>query len=113
VCDELGLDDLRDLDTLERIDRAKEVRQRVTDAVAKRDLDDLLESLEGAPAAPALTRAEMLELPQFVHRDLVGLTTTDGIGVMGYPVRFEQHAARPPGRAPRAGEHQAEGFLPR
>jgi len=113
VCDELGLEELRELDTLERIDRATEVRKRVTDAIAKRDLDDLLSSLEGAPAAPALTRAEMLELPQFVHRDLVGLSTPDGVGVMGYPITFDQRGARAPGQAPKAGEHQTEGFLPR
>ena len=113
VCDALGLDEYRDLDTLERIARASEIREAVTNAIAKRDLADLVEAMEGAPAAPVLTRAEMLQFPQFVHRDLVGLQTEDGVGVMGYPVRFEQHAARAPGRPPTAGEHQEEGFLPR
>jgi len=113
VCDALGLDEYRDLDTLERIARGAEIREAVTNAIGKRDLADLVAAMEGAPAAPALTRKEMLEFPQFVHRGLVGLRTEDGVGVMDYPVRFEQHAARGPGRPPAAGEHQDEGFGPR
>ncbi len=60
--------------------------------------------------APALTRDEMLHHPQFVARDLVGHTTPEGYPAMGYPVRFGHRAARAPGRAPRLGEHQDEGF---
>lgn len=110
VCDGLGLDDLREVGLFDRIDRADEVRGRISAAVAARPLDELLASLEGAPAAAALTRAEMLEHPQLVHRGLVGDTTPDGFPRMGYPVRFGVHPARTPGRAPEVGEHQDTAF---
>ncbi|HUV11423.1 MAG TPA: CaiB/BaiF CoA-transferase family protein [Acidimicrobiia bacterium] len=113
VCDGLGLDDLRDVGLFDRIDHAEVVRGRVAAAVAARPLDELLVALEGAPAAPALTRAEMLEHPQLVHRGLVGGTTAEGFPRMGYPVLFGVHPARTPGRAPGVGDHQDEGFRPR
>lgn len=113
VCDGLGLDDLRDVGLFDRIDRADEVRGRVAAAVADRPLDELLVTLDGAPAAPALTRSEMLEHPQLVHRGLVGGSTAEGFPRIGYPVLFGLHPARAPGRAPEPGEHQDLGFLPR
>ncbi len=113
VCDGLGLADLREVGLFDRIDRSEEVRVRVADAIAARPLADLLASLDGAPAAPALSRGEMLEQPQLVHRGLVGGTTPEGFARMGYPVLFGVHPARVPGRAPEPGEHQDAGFLPR
>jgi len=113
VCDGLGLADLRDVGLFDRIDRTDEVRGRLAGAIAARPLDDLLAALDGAPAAPALTRAEMLEHPQLVHRGLVGGTTAEGFPGIGYPVRFGVHPARTPGAAPSIGEHQDAGFLPR
>ncbi|HEV2309825.1 MAG TPA: CoA transferase [Acidimicrobiia bacterium] len=114
VCDALGLDDLRDLDLTARRRKADDITDRLTAAIAARPRDELLERLSpDAPAAPALTRDEMLHHPQFLARDLVGGTTTDGYPYMGYPVRFGQHPARPPARTPGLGEHQDEGFPPR
>jgi len=114
VCDALGLDDLRDLDLTARRARADDITPRLTAAIAARPRDELLDLLgPDAPVAPALTRDEMLHHPQFVARDLVGGTTPEGYPAMGYPVRFGHRAARPPGRAPRLGEHQDEGFAPR
>ncbi|MFO7589811.1 MAG: CaiB/BaiF CoA-transferase family protein [Acidimicrobiia bacterium] len=110
VCDGLGLADLRAVGLFDRIDRADEVRGRIVAAVAARPLDELVASLEGAPVAAALTRAEMLGHPQLVYRGLVGGTTSDGSPRMGYPVRFGVHPARTPGRAPDPGEHQDAGF---
>ena len=113
VCDGLGLDDLRAVGLFDRLDRAEEVRARVADAIAAKPLDELLHALDGAPAAPALTRAEMLEHPQLVHRGLVGDVTPEGFPRMGYPVLLGRHPARVPGRAPTPGEHQGEGFTAR
>ncbi len=114
VCDGLGLEDLRDLDLVGRTGRHDEIRARLTDAIASRPRDELVEVLrDTAPVAPSLTREEMLEHAQFRHRGLTGVTTGDGYPAMGYPVRFGEHAPRPPGRAPSLGEHQAERFHPR
>ena len=114
VCDGLGLDDLRDLELTERTARHDEIRARLTDAIAARPRDDLVELLsDDAPVAPSLTRAEMLEHPQFRQRGLTGVTTGDGYPSMGYPVRFGRHRARPAGCAPSLGEHQSERFEPR
>jgi crotonobetainyl-CoA:carnitine CoA-transferase CaiB-like acyl-CoA transferase len=113
LCDVLGLDDLRDLDLPARVAHSDTITPRLTDAIAARGRDELVESLPDAPVAPALTRAEMLHHPQFQHRDLVGRTTADGVAAMGYPVRFTRRPARPLGTPPGLGEHQAEGFRPR
>ncbi len=113
VCDGLGLGDLRDVGLFDRINRTDEVRGRVAAAIAARPLDELLVALDGAPAAPALTRAEMLEHPQLVHRGLVGGTNADGFPRMGYPVLFATHRAHTPGPAPEPGEHQDAGFRAR
>ena len=113
MCDALGLDHLRDLDMRDRIARAEEVRGALTKVIAARPLDELLRTLDGTPVAPSLTRQEMLEHPQLVHRGLTGLATTDGVPVMGYPVLFGTRAARRAGRAPTLGEHQDEGFTTR
>ena len=113
MCDALGLEHLRELDMRGRIGRADEVRAAIADVIAARPLAELVRMLDGTPAHPALTRAEMLEHPQLVHRGLVGQTTADGSPVMGYPVTFGTRAARPAAHAPALGEHQDEGFAPR
>jgi crotonobetainyl-CoA:carnitine CoA-transferase CaiB-like acyl-CoA transferase len=113
LCDVLGLDDLRDLDLPARVAHGDAITPRLTDAIAARRRDELIDALPDVPVAPALTRSEMLHHPQFQHRDLVGCTTADGVPAMGYPVRFTQRPARPLGVAPRLGEHQTEGFEPR
>jgi crotonobetainyl-CoA:carnitine CoA-transferase CaiB-like acyl-CoA transferase len=114
VCDGLGLADLRDLDLVGRTTRYDEIRGRLTAAIEARRRDELVELLgAAAPVAPSLTRQEMLRHPQLVHRGMTGGTTPDGYPYMGYPVRFARHGARPPGRAPSLGEHQAEGFRAR
>jgi crotonobetainyl-CoA:carnitine CoA-transferase CaiB-like acyl-CoA transferase len=114
VCDGLGLEDLRDLELVERTARHDEIRARLTEAIASRKRDELVELLrDDAPVAPSLTRSEMLEHPQFRQRGLTGVTTGDGYPAMGYPVRFARRGAHLPGAAPKLGEHQSEGFRPR
>jgi crotonobetainyl-CoA:carnitine CoA-transferase CaiB-like acyl-CoA transferase len=114
LCDALDLQDLRDLDMLGRVERHTEITARLNATIAARARDELVAVLgDDVPVAPALTRAEMLQHPQFTHRGLVGLTTGDGTPTMGYPVRLTRHPARAAGRAPTLGEHQDEGFRPR
>jgi crotonobetainyl-CoA:carnitine CoA-transferase CaiB-like acyl-CoA transferase len=114
LCDVLDLADVRGLDFPTRLARHDDLSERISAAIASRPLDDLVDAFgDAVPVAPALTRAEMLEHPQHVHRQLVGLTTGDGTPTMGYPVHFTQQPARPSGRPPALGEHQTEGFLAR
>jgi crotonobetainyl-CoA:carnitine CoA-transferase CaiB-like acyl-CoA transferase len=114
LCDVLELADLRNVDFLTRVERHDELTGRISTAVAGRARDELVAALgDDVPVAPALTRAEMLEHPQFVHRGVVGVTTGDGTPTMGYPVRLTRQPARSPGRAPSLGEHQDEGFRAR
>jgi crotonobetainyl-CoA:carnitine CoA-transferase CaiB-like acyl-CoA transferase len=113
ICAVLGLDEYRDLDTIQRLERSAEIRPAVTRAIKERTLDELMDLMADTAAAPSLTRAEMLKLPQLIERGVVNQVTPDGISLMGYPVLFAQRAAQPPGRAPHLAEHQTEGFLPR
>jgi crotonobetainyl-CoA:carnitine CoA-transferase CaiB-like acyl-CoA transferase len=111
LCDVLDLADLRDLDFLTRVEHHDELAGRLSAAIAGRDRDELVAALgDDVPVAPALTRDEMLEHPQHVHREVVGLTTGDGTPTMGYPVRLAHQPARAPGLPPSLGEHQDEGF---
>ncbi|HEY5164436.1 MAG TPA: CoA transferase [Acidimicrobiia bacterium] len=114
LCDVLDLADIRDLDLVARVTRHSEIAGRLSTAIAGRSRDKLVAALgDDVPVAPALTRAEMLVHPQFVHRGTVGLRTSDGTPTMGYPVRFTRQPARAPGRPPSLAEHQDEGFRPR
>jgi crotonobetainyl-CoA:carnitine CoA-transferase CaiB-like acyl-CoA transferase len=113
LCEVLELDDLRDLDLPTRVARGDEITPRIADAIGARRRDELVAALPDVAVAPALTREEMLRHPQFVHRELVGRATADGVPAMGYPVRFEQRPARPLGTPPGLGQHQREGFRPR
>jgi crotonobetainyl-CoA:carnitine CoA-transferase CaiB-like acyl-CoA transferase len=114
VCGVLGLEDLADLDMLERVERHDEVRARLVHAIREWPEERLLDAFgAGAPVAPVLSREEMLDAAQFRARGLIEGIARDGLPVMGYPVRFETRRARPSGQAPAAGDHQAEGFLPR
>jgi crotonobetainyl-CoA:carnitine CoA-transferase CaiB-like acyl-CoA transferase len=111
LCDVLALGDLGDLDFLSRVERHDEIAERVATAIAGRERDELVAALgNDVPVAPALTRAEMLEHPQHIHREMVGLRTGNGTPTMGYPVRLASHRARAAGHSPSLGEHQDEGF---
>lgn len=114
LCHAVGLADVAELDLGARLDRQDELTARLTAAVRSHTRDELVAALgDDVPVAPALSRAEMLSHAQFRQRDLVGLETGDGTPTMGYPVHFAHDPALPPGRAPRLGEHQHEGFRPR
>ena len=114
VCAALDLDDLGAVGMLDRLDRHDEIRARLVEAIRARPLRELLDAFgSAAPVAPVLTREEMLDAPQFRARGLIEGVAGDGRPLMGYPVRFTTRRARPPGRAPSAGAHQSDGFLPR
>ena len=115
ICDVFGIEDrLRNLDMVGRVQNDKEIRGIITAEVAGRKRSELVDLLGDTGAlSPVLTREEMLEHPQFVQRNLVGIESPDGVSLMGYPVGLTNHLSRPPGHAPSAGEHQTEGFHPR
>ena len=64
LCDALGLDDARDLGFLERMPQQAALQDRIAGAIRRRQRDELVDELlaAGVPAAPALSRAEMLAL---------------------------------------------------
>jgi crotonobetainyl-CoA:carnitine CoA-transferase CaiB-like acyl-CoA transferase len=114
LCAVLGLEDLRELTFAERMARVDEVQPRVAAAIASRDRDELVDKLLAAdvPVAPVLDRAEMLALAHLRERSVA---TSDPWAdpAIGYPVRFEQHAAARISPPPRLDEHRGAGFLPR
>lgn len=111
LCDVLGLTDVRDCSFAERMHRLEEVQEALSAAIATRDRDDLVEALLAAqvPAAPVLTRGEMLGVAHFRER---GVVTADPWmdPATGHPVRFEQHPAQRTRPAPGLDEHRGQGF---
>jgi crotonobetainyl-CoA:carnitine CoA-transferase CaiB-like acyl-CoA transferase len=94
LCDALGLDDVRDLGFLERMPQQAALQDRIAAAIRQRGRDALVDELlaAGVPAAPALSRAEMLALAHMRERRAV-VDDASGTPATGFPVRFEQHPA--------------------
>jgi crotonobetainyl-CoA:carnitine CoA-transferase CaiB-like acyl-CoA transferase len=114
LCAVLGLDDVGGLTFAERMARVDELQSRVAAAIASHDRDELVDELLAAdvPVAPVLDRAEMLALAHLRERSVV---TADPWAdpAIGYPVRFERHAAARTSPPPRLDEHRGAGFLDR
>ncbi len=96
LCQELGLDDLADLDFDTRSARGGELQKEVAAAIAGRERDALVSALTaaGVPVAPVLDRREMVAtvpFPSFPIR-------------LGLPER--------PGSVPALDEHRGQGFQP-
>lgn len=113
LCDALGLPECVGLSFAERSTRATELRALIVAAVITRARHELVSSLGalGVPIAPILTRDEMLELPNFRERGVLGVAP-DGRTTVTHPIRYGVHPARGPGRPPLLGEHDALGFGP-
>jgi crotonobetainyl-CoA:carnitine CoA-transferase CaiB-like acyl-CoA transferase len=97
LCAELGLDELGGLDFAARSSRGAELQRAVSDAIAARTRDDLVDALVAAnvPVAPVLDRAGMLDSAPFPP----------------FPIRLGPPTERQP--VPAADEHRREGFAPR
>lgn len=107
LCDEIGLDDVRQLDVVERARDGARLSARIAGAIAGRGRDELVDRLlaAGVPAAPVVDRGEMLALP-FLHER--GVVSADGR--IGHPVRLSQRPALVHDRAPDLDEHRGEAW---
>ncbi|MGQ0805247.1 MAG: CoA transferase, partial [Actinomycetota bacterium] len=74
---------------------------RVAEAIAARDRDELVAELaaKGVPASPVLSQPEMLSAEHFRRRGLV-TQTGHAEPVMQHPLRYERHPARVPSEVP-------------
>lgn len=113
TCRVLGLDDAVELDVSEQIERSDELRARIAAALATQSRDDVVERLvaAGAPAAPVVSRAEIVVDDHFRAR--ATLHDTPRGPAFGHPIRFVDHPALEPTRPPEPGAHQDTGFSAR
>jgi crotonobetainyl-CoA:carnitine CoA-transferase CaiB-like acyl-CoA transferase len=111
LCDVLRLDDVRELNFVDRMARIEELQARIGDAIRLRDRDALVEALlaADAPAAAVLDRNGMLELAHFRER---GVSTSDpwADAAVGYPVTFAVHPAARTSPPPGIDEHRDAVF---
>ena len=94
LCQELGLDDVAELDFETRSGRGGELQKDVAAAIAGRERDDLVAALvaAGVPVAPVLDRSEMVATAPFPP----------------FPIRLGLPAR--PGPIPALDEHHGQGF---
>jgi CoA:oxalate CoA-transferase len=106
VCRALGLDDHADVPFAERLGRVPELDAEIAAVIATLTRDEAVERLTatGAPVAPALTRAEMMELDHFRTRGVIAA------GTVGSPVRTSAHPPLPPGPIAELDEHRDQGW---
>jgi crotonobetainyl-CoA:carnitine CoA-transferase CaiB-like acyl-CoA transferase len=112
VCETLGLaDDLAALGFVDRMARTAELQSSISDAIALRKRDELVDAFlaAGAPCAPVLDRVEMLKLEQFRAR---GVATSDPWldPAIGYPIKLREHPAMRTSPPPEPGQHQDATF---
>jgi crotonobetainyl-CoA:carnitine CoA-transferase CaiB-like acyl-CoA transferase len=111
LCDVLRLDDVRELDFVDRMARLDELQARIADAIRLHERDPLVDALlaADAPAAPVLDREEMLELAHFREREI---STSDpwADAAIGYPVTFASHPAARTSPPPEVDEHRGATF---
>jgi crotonobetainyl-CoA:carnitine CoA-transferase CaiB-like acyl-CoA transferase len=104
VCDALGIDALRDLTYVERLDRVVECNERVAESLTKIDSADAVARLTdaGAPVAPVLRPEEVGAHRHFRERGVI-VEEPPGVPRVGFPAVLRMHPARPPGPVPQPG----------
>jgi crotonobetainyl-CoA:carnitine CoA-transferase CaiB-like acyl-CoA transferase len=114
LCEALGLGEYSQLGFVERMARTGELQELLALAIGRWDRGELLAALLAVdvPIAPVLDRSEMLQQGHFRQRSVV---TSDPWAdpSIGYPIRFEDHAAGRTAPPPGLDEHRGAGFLPR
>jgi crotonobetainyl-CoA:carnitine CoA-transferase CaiB-like acyl-CoA transferase len=113
LCTALDLPDHVGLDMAARAANSAVLRAGLIRRIETRGRDELVESLSrhGVPIAPILTRAEMLDHPNFRDRGVI-TKSADGVRGVAHPIRYAIHPARPLGRAPLLNEHANFTFGP-
>ena len=114
LCDAIGLTQHVGVDMAGRTASAARLRADIAGRIEEWTRDDLVELLTrcSVPAAPILTRGEMLEHPNFLRRGVFE-TGPDGHRVVGHPITYAVHPALPSGRPPGLDEHPDAHFGPR
>ena len=111
LCAVLELDDVRELNFIDRMARLDELQDRIGAAISKRPRDELVAALlaADAPAAPVLDREGMLQLAHFKEREI---STSDpwADAAVGYPVQFARHPAARTSPPPEVDEHRGAQF---
>ena len=109
LCRALGLDGQVGLTMAQRVADTDALHRRVATAVAGWERDRLIELLtaRAVPAAPVLSRSEMLRHPHFQARGVLA-TSPEGRVTIGHPVSYTVHPIRPAGPAPALDEHGDE-----
>jgi crotonobetainyl-CoA:carnitine CoA-transferase CaiB-like acyl-CoA transferase len=97
----LGLHDAASLTFPERLALTASLDDRLADAIALQERDDLVTELAaaGVPASPVLSQPEMLAAAHFRDR---GTVSAGGAGapVVHHPLRYQRHPARAPSEVP-------------
>ncbi|MGH3388921.1 MAG: CaiB/BaiF CoA transferase family protein [Actinomadura sp.] len=106
VCGALGLDRHAAVPFAERLGRVPELDSEIAAVLATLTRAEAMERLTaaGAPVAPVLTRAELMELDHFQERGVLAA------GTVGNPVRTSAHPPLPPGPIAELDEHRGQGW---
>jgi crotonobetainyl-CoA:carnitine CoA-transferase CaiB-like acyl-CoA transferase len=106
LCLALDLPDHVGLDMAARASNSPTLRADLTRRIEVRGRDELVVALsrQGVPIAPILTRAEMLDHPNFRSRGVITESPT-GVRGVAHPIRYAVHPALPLGKAPLLNEH--------
>ena len=111
LCDLLSLAGWRGWTHDERVRRSEEIRGELRRVFFRRTRAEWERLFEGVdvPFAGVATLGEVLENPQFRHRDLlVELPSSSGVGTtrqVALPMKFSRAECGPRGAPPRLGEH--------
>lgn len=89
LCSALTLDDLAPLDVAVRAEQGPRLRERIAQAIASHERDELVRILvaAGVPVAPVLPATEATRSAPFVDRG-VSVVDADGTVRLQHPVRF-------------------------
>lgn len=114
LCDLLGLDGWRGWAHDERLRRSEEIRGELRRIFFRRTRAQSERLFSGAdvPFAGVASLAEVLQNPQFRHREVFAeVPSSTGSGTsrqVGLPMKFSRAESAPRGAPPRLGEHTAE-----
>ena len=109
LCEALGLIGRVGLTMGERGEQTSALRTELAAAIARWPRDELVAMLaaRSVPAAPILTRAEMLEHEHFRERGVL-TTGPDGFRAVAHPIQYRFHPALQPGQPPRLDEYHEQ-----
>jgi crotonobetainyl-CoA:carnitine CoA-transferase CaiB-like acyl-CoA transferase len=109
LCDAAGMEDARDLNTMQRAIGGKDLLPRVAEAIRQRPLAEWMRVLteNDVPHAPLAGIKEALDDPQVRHRNMV-VEIKDGentLGQLGSPYKLSLTPPRLETPPPRLGQH--------